>query len=174
MKNFDSFLELACARFSVRKFSDRPVEKEKLDRILRTAQAAPTTKNCQPQRIYVLQSKEALETVRTQTSSIYNASTVLLVCCEPAKAILSAEGINSAHVDTAIVTTHMMLAAWDEGIGSCWIRTFRIDDVRKAFGLPENIEPMAIMPIGYAAEDAVPAKGWHDVRKPMDEIVKYL
>ena len=174
MKNYDTFTELACARFSVRKFSDRPVEKEKLGRILSAAQAAPSAKNCQPWSVIVLESEKAVETVRSVTKFAFNAPTVLLICCDASQAWVSVDGLNSAHIDSAIAATHMMLAAWDEGIGSCWIRTFRIDDVRKAFGLPENIEPMAIMPIGYAAEDAVPAKGWHDVRKPMDEIVKYL
>ncbi len=174
MKNYDTFTELACARFSVRKFSDRPVEKEKLGRILSAAQAAPSAKNCQPWSVIVLESEKAVETVRSVTKFAFNAPTVLLICCDASQAWVSVDGLNSAHIDSAIAATHMMLAAWDEGIGSCWVRDFDKYKMIEAFNLPESAEPVALMPIGYAAEGAKPAKGWHDKRKTLDELVKYL
>lgn len=74
-----SFMELAEARYSVRKFTDKPVEKEKLDAILRAGQIAPTAGNYQAQRVYVVQSSEGMETLRTLTKCHYGASTVLIV-----------------------------------------------------------------------------------------------
>ena len=66
-------MELAEARYSVRKFTDKPVEKEKLDAILRAGQIAPTAGNYQAQRVCVVQSPEGMETLRTLTKCHYGA-----------------------------------------------------------------------------------------------------
>ncbi len=169
----NTFLELAESRYSVRKYDPRPIEKEKLDRILRAGQISPTAANRQPQKITVLQSAEAIEKVRQLTPYAFNAPTILMICADREEAWTAVDGHNSAYVDAAIVITQMMLQAWDEGIGSCWVRGFDKNKLVEAFDLPANLELVALLPIGYPAGNAKPA-AWHYSRKPLDEMVSYL
>ena len=122
--SMNTFFELAESRYSVRKFEEREIEEDQLERILRAGQIAPTGANRQPQRIFVLQSPEAIEKVRSLTRYAFNAPTVLLICADFDDAWTGVDGHNCAVTDAVIVITHMMLAAWDEGIGSCWVRGF--------------------------------------------------
>ncbi len=170
----NTFLELAENRYSVRKFDERQIEKEQMERILRAAQVAPTAHNYQPQRIFVLQSAEAIEKVRKLTKFAFNAPTILLICANLDEAWVGVDGHNAGPIDAAIATTQMMLQAWDEGIGSCWVGGFDKNEIAEAFSLPSNVEPVAMLPMGYPSERAKPAKGWHDNRKPLEETVRYL
>lgn len=169
-----SFLDLAINRYSVRSYSDKQIEKEKLERILRAGQVAPTAANRQPQKILVFQSPEAIETVRSVTRYAFNAPTVLLICADKDLEWTGADGHKGGMVDAAIVTASMMFEAWDEGIGSCWVRGFDANVMHAAFHLPNNLEIVAMLPLGYPSETAKPAKGWHDRRKPLEETVEYL
>lgn len=169
-----NFLELAAERYSVRKFSDRPVEEEKLNLILEAVRLAPTAVNKQPQRVFVFRSAEAMETARTLSPCLYGASTVLLFCYDK-DTVWSHPGdqVNSGDVDTAIACTHAMMEAWELGIGSCWVRFFEAEKVKAALKLPENLVPVALLPIGYAAEDAAPGPQ-HAASKSLDELVTVL
>lgn len=170
----NTFLELAETRYSVRHFSERQIEKEHLERILRAGQVAPTAANRQPQRIIVIQSKEAIDIIRIITPYAFNAPTVLLICADTNDAWIGKDGHNSAPIDAAIVITHMMLQAWDDGIGSCWVRGFDKNIITKTFNMPDHLEPIALLPIGYPSDKARSANGWHDNRKPIDQTVQYL
>ena len=169
-----TFLDLAQSRYSVRKYSDRPVEKEKLDAILKAAQAAPTACNYQPWRVWVLQSPEALAKVRGLTRYAFDAPVVLLILANMDESWVGVDGHQSAPTDAAIVITHMMMEAWDLGIGSCWVRGFNKNKIAAAYELPANLEPVAFLPLGYPADGSNPAKGWHDKRRPLDETVEWL
>lgn len=170
------FLELARARWSVRSFSSRQVEPEKLDLILKAGQIAPTAVNYQPQKIYVLQSPEALGKIRAITKSTYNAPTVLLVCYDARLSWKSpfVEGYDCGEMDASIVCTHMMLEAWNIGIGSCWVLLFDPALVKKAFNLPPYIVPVCLLPIGYPSANAKPYAPWHDVFRPLKDTVEFL
>ena len=171
-----SFMELAKARYSVRKFSDRAIEAEKLEQILQAGRIAPTAKNLHPEKIYVLQSAEAMEKARQLTRCTYGAPLVLLVCYDEDAAWHSSqrEGYISGEMDASIVTTHMMLQAWELGIGSCWVGLFNDREVAEAFGLPANIHPVALMPMGYPAEDCMPNEAMHGVSRPREETIAFL
>lgn len=171
----ESFLELARDRYAVKKFSDRPIEEEKLAQILEAGRIAPTAANKQAQRVYVLQSKEALMKINALSRCIYGAKTVLMVgydANEDWKNPLE-EGIHSGQQDASIVATHMMLEACDLGIGSCWVNMFPNTKTAKEFGLPENIKIVLLMPIGYAAEGSGPLPR-HTDRKPIGDTVTRL
>ena len=170
-----SFYDLAKARYSVRKFSDKKIEQEKLDKILLAGRIAPTAKNNQPQRVYVLKSGEAMEKVNKLTRCVYGAPLVLLVCYDETEVWHNPqrEGYNTGEVDASIVCTHMMLEAWEQGIGSCWVGVFNDKEVSAAYNLPGHIKPVALMPLGYAAEDAEPAPR-HDEIRDEKETVSYL
>jgi nitroreductase len=154
------FLELAKTRFSVRKFKNQPVEEEKLKLILQAGHVAPTAANKQPQRILIIQSGEALEKLKQCTGSHFNAPLALLVCYDKDTTWVRVrfDQKNSGDVDASIVTTHMMLEAANIGIGSTWVMHFDPEKIRESFHIPQNIEPVALLVMGYAAEDAVPSE----------------
>lgn len=169
------FIDLAKKRYSVRKFSDKPVESEKLDTILEAGNLAPTAKNLQPQRIYVLQSEEALAKLDILTHCRYGAKTVLIFTYnsdEDWKNPLE-EGIHSGIEDVSIVATHIMLAATEQGLDTCWCNYFANSKLEELFELPENEKSVLIMPIGYADENVKPAPG-HEQKKELSDVVKYL
>lgn len=168
------FLSLAAERYSVRAFSDRPVEEEKLQKVLESGRLAPTAKNNQPQRIYVLKSPAALETVQTLTPCAFGAPVVLMVCGDTKEAWAHPDtGHASTEMDVSIVTTHMMLEAWEQGLGSTWVCRFDTERARTAFHLPETVQPFCLLPIGYAAETAQPSPN-HGKRKQLEETVTVL
>ncbi len=154
-----SFLDLAKARYSVRKFSDKPVEKEKIAAILEAAKVAPTAKNQQPVKVYVIESPEGLAKANQVSPCIYGAPLVMMVAYDPDQTYRTGwnPGINYGDIDASIVCTHMMLAAADLGLGSCWVARFARADASRTFELPDNIVPVALLPIGYPAEDAAPS-----------------
>ncbi|NBI17497.1 nitroreductase [Neglecta sp. X4] len=168
------FLELAADRYSVRSYSDRPIEPEKMERILKAGQLAPTAVNFQPQKIYVLKSPEAIGKIRSLTRFAYDAPVVLLVCADKTKVWRSPSehGYDTGEMDASIVCTHMMLEAWALGIGSVWVRGFDSRQVAKVFDLPEQVQPICLLPIGYPSDESVPYEEWHSTFRPLSETVE--
>lgn len=169
------FEKLIRERFSVRSFQDTPIEEEKLQKILEAGRLAPTGHNYQPQRIYALRSPEALAKIRSITRCAFNAPVVLLFACDVDRQWNNPleEGVSCGIQDVSIVATHMMLAAWDQGIGSCWVCRFPNSQAEEAFALPENEKAVLLMPMGYAAEGAVPGP-LHGQSRPLSELVTEL
>ncbi len=160
------FLELVKEkRYSVRKFKTDKIEKEKLDYILEAGRLAPTAANFQPQRILVIQSEEGLEKVKECTRYQFGAPCVLLVCFDNTTCWKSSQNgnRNGGDVDTSIVLTHIMLAAADQGLGSTWVGAFSHDKARELFNIPEYLQPVAMLPVGYATDDYLP-NPWHTKR----------
>jgi len=168
------FLALAEQRYSVRKFATKQVEQVALERILRAGQVAPTACNKQPQMTYVLRSPRAMEKLRNCTTSHFNAPMALLICYDEEQSWKRGfDGQDSGWVDASIVATHMMLEAYAQGVGTTWVMHFDPALVRAEFALPEKQTPVAILVMGYPADD-VQASPMHSRNKAMDEIVKYL
>ncbi|MCQ2486709.1 MAG: nitroreductase family protein [Clostridia bacterium] len=171
-----SFLELAKTRYSVRSFTDEPVKPEDLAKILEAGKVAPTAKNQQPQKIYVLQSEDALEKINETSHCIYGAKTVLMVCKDTTREWDNPleEGHKSGDQDIAIVATHMMMEAWELGVGSCWVCYFVPQKCKDLFNLPENEEPVMLLPMGYPSENAAPREETHSVYREDDDMVTYI
>ena len=169
------FMELAKARYSVRKYDARPVEREKLDYILRAGSIAPTAKNLQPQRIYVLQSENALKKIAELTPCGFGAKTVLLFtyCVDEEWKNPLQEGVRSGVEDVSIVATHVMLAAASLGLGTCWVNFFANRRLDEELGIPGNERSVLLMPVGYPAADSVPS-AMHEKCRPLSETVRYL
>lgn len=171
------FEDLIKARYSVRKFSDRPVEDEKLQKILEAGRLAPTATNAQPQRIYVVRSAEKLEALRAATPMAYNAPLVLAVCYDENDVWHNRReawrDYNSGEQDCAIVADHMQLMATELGIGSLWARGFDSKAVSEALGLPEASKLVMLLDLGYPAEGVRPSHH-HEDRKPLSETVTEL
>lgn len=170
-----TFTELAEKRYSVKSFSNRPVEEEKLNAIIHAGMLAPTAKNNQPQKIYVLRSEEALKKINELSPCIYGAPVVFLLGYDKTQEWNSQfeEGVHSGVEDISIVATHMMLEAADIGVGTCWVNYFPNTKTRDAFGLPETFVPVLLMPVGYADEKGVPLPN-HTKSKEVSETVEYL
>ena len=169
------FFTLAKNRYSVRKFSERSVEPEKLEKVLEAARVAPTAHNYQPFRIYVLKSKDAIAKIRELTPCAFNAPIVLMVTiCRDEQWVNELEkGFLSGQVDAGIIGTHLMLEAWEQGLGSCWVAHFPPVKTADAFGLSPNEMPVFLLPLGYAA-DGVKASSLHEKRRSVTELVKEL
>lgn len=166
-------LELLKKRYSVRKFDDRKVEKEKLDLILEAGRVAPTAVNFQPQRILVIESQEALENFKKCTPYHFNAPLALLICYDKSVSWKRGhDGFEMGTVDASIVTTHMMLEVENLRLGTTWVGSFKTELLRKYFNIPENFEPVAILPIGYPAKDSTP-NPHHNERYELSHTVFY-
>ena len=168
------FQRLVQQRWSVRKFRTDVLPDEVVTQILTAGQAAPTAHNLQPQRIFVIRSAEAKEKLARCTRCHFDAPVVLMVCYDKNVSWKRKyDGADSGAVDASIVTTHMMLAAEAQSVGTCWVMHFKPAAVRSEFALPDELEPVALLPMGYPAEDAAPIP-MHFERKPLNEVVTEL
>ncbi len=165
------FSEMIRHRYSVRKYDSRPVEEDKLKMVLEAARVAPTARDTQPFRIYVVKSADAIKKLRGITQMTFDAPVVLMIgavfeeCCQS-----PFSGKDYSYIDTSIVTDHMMLQAQSLGLGTCWVGYFDPKVIGKEFGIPEGIEIKHLLPIGYPAKDSVPGP-MHSKRKSLDELV---
>lgn len=167
------FRELISQRYSVRSFKSEHLPEEIISKILEAGHLAPTGCNYQSQRILVLNTDASIEKLRTCTRSHFNAPSAMLVCHNTAESWKRPyDGALSSPVDAVIVATHMMLAAHDIGVGCCWVMHFNPSAMRETFNIPENIEPVALLVMGYPSEDAKPLD-LHFKTRPIDETVFY-
>ena len=168
------FSELVRARYSCKKYDGRQITKEQLDAILEAGRLAPTVKNLQEQRIYVVQSAEGLAKIDQITPCRYGAPTVILVAYDKENVfVYPGEKRDSGIEDAAIVATHMMLAAKAAGVDSCWLNFFDPERAAETFGLPEKEEVLMLLDLGYAAEGAGPLEN-HGKRKELSETVQFV
>ena len=168
------FKNLSEARYSLRKYSDAPVEPEKLDLILKAAQNAPTAHNYQPQRVFVLESEAALTKVDACTGSHVHPPVMLVVAYDPAVSWKREyDGKDHGEIDAAIAATQMMLQAADIGLGTTYIGMFDPEKLLSAFPEMAGTTPIAMLSLGYPAETARPSR-LHGDRKPLSELVTRL
>ena len=165
------YFELIAERYSVRSYEQRAVEPEKLAKILDAGRIAPTAGNRQPHRIKVITEAGDLAKADECTPCRFNAPALLLVCYDNTACWKSPfNGGLSGEVDVSIVTTHMMLAAQELGLGTCWVMYFDPAKATEVFALPENIIPIAMLPVGYPSADAAPSEK-HKDRLPVEDIL---
>lgn len=168
------FKRLAAERYSLRKFSAEPVEEEKLEAVLEAGRNAPTAHNAQPQRIFVLRSAAALALADECTAAHFHPPILLVVAYDAATAwVREGDGKNHGEIDAAIAATQMMLQAADLGLGSTYVGMFSSEKLLAAFPEMAGLTPIALLPMGYPAEDAHPAR-LHSIRKPLAELVTTL
>lgn len=166
-----NFSDIAKTRFSVRKYQNCKVEQEKLDAILNAAHVAPTAANLQPVRIIVVQSEEGLLKL-SKAARFYDAPLALIVCSDCTKAwTRKYDGKQTNDIDASIITDHMMLQATELGLGSLWICWFNPDIVKQEFNLPDNIEPINILALGYSDAEPKSPERHSKERIPLNELV---
>lgn len=167
------FKELIKARYSCKKYDGNQVSAEQLQAILEAGRLAPTAKNLQEQHIYVLQSEEALAIIDEITPCRYGAPTVLVVAFNADDVyVYPGEQRDSGIEDASIVSTHMLLAAKNAGVDSCWINRFNPAELKEKLDLPEHEEILMLMDLGFAAEGVGPLAN-HEKRKPLEDTVTY-
>lgn len=165
------FEEVIRKRTSVRKFSDKTLEQEKLNKILEAGRLAPTAKNSQPNKIYVVKSKEGLEKIDKASRCRYGASTVLIICGNKEEAYHKGE-YSTYEMDSCIIATHMMLEATNLNVDNIWIESFDESILREEFNIPNDFIPVCMLPLGYKAEDC-PQNPLHNIRKSIEDLVEY-
>ncbi len=165
------FQDLIRRRYSVRAYRSEPVPDEALARILEAGRLAPTAANRQPFRIVVLRSagrREALRRVYGRDWFL-QAPIVVCVCGVPTEAWVRKDGRSHLDIDVAIVMDHLILAATEEGLGTCWIANFDMDAARDVFAVRPGEVPLLLTSLGYAADQAGTKE-----RKRMEELVRYV
>ncbi|MCQ2480758.1 MAG: nitroreductase family protein [Clostridia bacterium] len=168
------FTTVVKERYSCKKYSDKKVESEKLNEILEAGRLAPTAKNLQEQHIYVAQSEKALAIIDEVTPCRYNASTVLVVAYDKTNVYTypNSEKQSGAE-DATIVATHMLLAAKNAGVESCWVNCFDPEALKEKLNLPENEEIVMLLDLGYPTESSMTSPNYGK-RKDINETVSYI
>lgn len=152
------FSTLINERHSVRSYLPKKVEDEKLNTILEAGRIAPTAANLQPISVKVVKESNALARL-AKSANIYNALLALIVCADKNTAWTRPfDEKQTTDIDATIVADHMMLQATELELGSVWICYFKPDILKKEFAIPDNIEPVNIIAIGYADESNVPVR----------------
>jgi len=164
------FRELINTRYSVRAYKSEPVEDEKLQQVLDAARLAPTAANRQPFQLIVIHTAGREAELRRiyKAEWFCKAPLVICACAVPSRAWSRMDDKNYSDVDVTIAMDHLILAATELGLGTCWIAAFNPSATREVLGLPEDVEPVAFTPLGYPA-DQLGAKR----REPLSELVRY-
>ncbi len=150
------FSEMIRYRRSVRKYAPTPVEPGKLQKLLEAARVAPTAANRQPVRLILVQGEEERAELG-KSANIYGAPLAVIVCADREHAWKRPyDGKITTDIDASIVTDHMMLQATELGLGSVWICYFDPEQLQKSFRIPENLEPVNILAVGYPADGERP------------------
>ena len=164
------FQKLIKNRYSVRSYQNRPVEDEKLNKVLEAAHLAPTAANKQPFKLIVVKTpgkKEDLKRIY-HADWFSEAPLVICACAIPSKGWTRRDGRCYVDVDVAIAMDHLILAAADSGLGTCWIAAFDAQAAREILKLPDGVEPLLFTPLGYPADEPQPKS-----RKRLRELVRY-
>ena len=165
------YSELIAARYSVRAYRSDPVEDEKLRAVLEAARSAPTAANRQPFQLIVMHTagREAGIGKIYRRPWFVQAPLVIAVCAISSLAwVRESDRFNARLIDAAIVADHLILAAANLGLGTCWVAAFNVEAARSVLGLPNEAEPVIFTPLGYPADHPGPK-----TRKPLSELVRY-
>ncbi len=174
INDYPCLYNLVESRFSCRQYTSTPVPRDIIVTILEAARKAPSACNRQPWEFLVIESDEQLRSVVIDSYGrdwLKTAPVFIVACGKHGEAWhRSYDGKDHTDVDVSIAVEHICLAATSLGLGSCWICNFDVDKLCKGLNIPEGIEPIAIIPIGYSApSEELPSKN----RKPIDEIVRW-
>jgi len=165
------FEQVISRRFSVRSYTSQKVDKELILQILDAARMAPSAVNFQPWHFIVLTDQQNLTEFREvyQRAWFKEAPACIVVCSDHTKSWKrKSDGKDFADVDVAIAIDHLVLKATDLGLGTCWVCNFDVEMARKKLQLPDHIEPVALIPLGYTTSEAPPKS-----RKSLEEMVHW-
>ncbi len=164
------FSELIAKRYSVRAYKPDAVEEDKLRQVLEAARLAPTAANRQPFQLIVIRTAERKAELRRIYAREWflQAPLVICACGIPQQGWVRRDGKCYVDVDVAIAMDHLILAAANLGLGTCWVAAFDPATVREVLRLPEGVEPLVLTPLGYPADAPKPKQ-----RKALADLVRY-
>ncbi len=172
MKQFTSFMDLIEKRKSIRSYKPQDVEEEKLNYILQAFRKAPSAKNLQPWKLIIVKNKKKIGdlSIACNNQTFLSEAPILIVACAKEDEAYGVMGgyMNSYPVDIALALEHLILAATEKGLGTCWIGAFKEKLVKDLLNVPDNVRVVAITPVGYPA-----VEGRTRGRKPISKIVCY-
>ena len=172
MKKYTSLMGIIEARTSIRSYKSQEIEEEKLNYILDAFRLAPSAKNLQPWKLIVVKNKKTIKdlAIACNNQTFLEEAPVLIAACANEQEAYGRMGgyMNSYPIDIALALEHLILAATEQGLGTCWIGAFKEQLVKDILGIPDEIRVVALTPVGYALRDAS-KRG----RKPLAEIVCY-
>lgn len=167
-------MEAIVERRSILSFSSKPVEEEKLLRVLEAGRLAPSARNMQDWKFVVVKDpslrRRLAEAARNQ--EFVGQAPIVIVACGTSDYVMTCSQLTYP-IDVAIAVDNMTLAAVEEGLGTCWIGAFYEDKVKELLGIPKTIRVVALLPLGYPAEITKTAKAEPKPRKPLEEIAVY-
>lgn len=169
-----NFLDLAKNRFSVRKYKPDPVPEKDLLYVLEAGRIAPSAVNYQPWHFLVIKDKESLKKVHTlyHREWFREAPVVIIILADHNQSWKRADEKDHADIDAAIAADHMTLAAIDRGLGTCWVCNFDKQKTINLLNLPEHLEPVVFLPLGYP-DQKTDANRHVSKRKPLKKIVSW-
>src|SRR4030066_269336 len=153
VKQFSSFLDLVETRRSIRSYKSREVEEEKLNYVLQAFRKAPSAKNLQPWKLVVVKDKKKISdlSIACNNQTFLAEAPILIVACAIEDEAYEAMGgyMNSFPIDLGLALEHLILAATEKGLGTCWIGAFKEKLVKDMLDIPENVRVVSITPVGY-------------------------
>ncbi|HLV08742.1 MAG TPA: nitroreductase family protein [Halanaerobiales bacterium] len=166
-----SFSGLVKKRYSVRNYKDIPVAKDKIFQVLEAARDAPSAVNYQPWHFIVVSDAELKSKIAETYSGdwLKKVPVIIVACGDHSISWTRKDGKDHCDIDLGIAVEHMALAAADIGLGTCWVCAFDAQKCHEIMELPDNLEVIALLPIGYPQDEKIPAKK----RKSIDEIVSW-
>jgi len=146
-------IEAIQKRYSCRAYLEKPVEKEKLEKIFEAARQAPSAKNLQDWRFVATIDKDTKQRVAdcTNHKDAFGKAGAIIAACSACKEIMKC-GQQIAPIDVAIALEHMALAATELGLATCWIGSFDAGKVKEVLEIPKEVAIIELMALGYPAE----------------------
>jgi nitroreductase len=166
-----SFIESATKRYSARKFKEMNVDKEIILRILEAGRIAPSAVNYQPWHFIVLTEEKNKRKIAATYSGkwLQDAPVIIVACGDHSQSWKRRDGKDHCDIDVAIAIDHMSLAATELGLGTCWVCAFDAQQCHELLKLPDHLEVVALLPLGYPSDDVQHEKN----RKSIEEIVSW-
>lgn len=161
-----SLVDIILSRRSIRRYEQRPIPEEIMRLILEAGRMAPSAANRQPWHFIVVTEQELKEKLSQWrfTRFLKDSAAVIVGCGENNRP----RAARWATIDVSIALENMVIAAWALGVGSCWIGGFNEKEVKELLGIPDNIKVIALLSLGYPAEQPAPRR-----KKPLEKIVHY-
>ncbi len=170
------FNEVINKRKSVRKYTDQKIDKETIESIIESARLAPSAVNKQPWKFYICTSDKVKASIcESYNREWFTKTQIYIVACGDHSQSWKRLSDNKDHceIDIAIAVEHIVLKSTDLGLGTCWVCNFNTQIIRDALHLPEYIEPIVLLPIGYYEDDYEPDPR-NKNRKDLNEIVEWI
>ena len=170
--SYDRFIALATERYSCREFlPSAQISDEIIKEVIEAARLAPSACNRQPWTFIAVRDIETRSKILSKSRPAFLEAPVVIVACGHHETAWHRPADNKDHtdVDLSIAIEHICLAAASMGLRTCWVCSFDVEATCRALGLPDGVEPIALIPLGYSKDHSIPAK----IRKPLDEILRW-